>query len=123
MTKTNHLRLGEDGEQLAADYLQKQGYTILARRFRTKVGEIDIIAKEDDYLVFVEVKTRRSTIYGWPSESVTWRKQQKIIKTALWFMKDTGNLEAKCRFDVVEIIFGQKMAIQYNHIKHAFGGC
>jgi len=122
MNMKNHLRLGEEGEQLAADYLDQQGYVILTRRFRTKIGEIDIIAKDRDCLVFVEVKTRSSTVYGWPAEAVTWRKQQKIIKTALWFMKDVGALDAKCRFDVIEIIIGHGMAIQYNHIKHAFSG-
>ena len=122
MNMKNHLRLGEEGEQLAANYLEQQGYMILKRRFRTKIGEIDIIAKDRDCLVFVEVKTRRSTVYGWPAEAVTWRKQQKIIKTALWFMQDVGALDDQCRFDVIEIIVGQEMAAQYNHIKHAFGG-
>lgn len=120
--KDNHIRLGEKGEQLAAEYLNQNGYKILKRRFRTRIGEIDIIAKDKDCLVFVEVKTRRNTFCGFPAEAVTWRKQQKIIKTALWFLKGIGNLDLKCRFDVIEILITSGSAIKYNHIKHAFGG-
>jgi len=116
----DHIRIGEAGEDLAAEYLLQHGYKILARRYRKKTGEIDIVARDNDTLVFIEVKTRRSTYCGRPAEAVTWHKQRKIIRTAEWYLQDTGATEGKCRFDVIEILMVHPAAVQYNHIINAF---
>ncbi len=117
----NHIEVGEIGEQAATDYLRKSGYLILARKYRSKTGEIDIIAKIKDVIVFVEVKTRRSKICGFPAEAVTYHKQHKIINTALCYLKQTGNNNAACRFDVLEILLSSRGKLEYNHIINAFG--
>lgn len=116
----NHIATGDKGEQSAASYLSKLGYAIIATKYRTKTGEIDIIAKDKDCLVFVEVKTRRSTIYGFPAEAVNFRKQQKIINTALCFLNQRGITDCACRFDILEVYL-TKESIQCNHIINAFG--
>jgi putative endonuclease len=118
----DHIRIGEVGENLAAAYLLQHGYSILARRYRTKTGEIDIVAGKDACLVFVEVKTRRSVYWGRPAEAVTWHKQQKIMRTAQWYLQETGTIERECRFDVIEILIVPPAAVQYNHIMNAFCG-
>lgn len=101
-----HLVLGKLGERYAARYLVKQGCSILERNYRTSVGEIDIIAKQDDALVFTEVKTRSSTQYGSPLEAVDTRKQRQIIRTAYVFLKDRDAMQTPCRFDVLAIYIG-----------------
>ncbi|SMC67030.1 YraN family protein [Sporomusa malonica] len=116
----NHIEVGDKGEQSAARYLSKQGYKIIATKFRAKTGEIDIIAKDKEYLVFVEVKTRRSTVYGLPAEAVNFRKQQKIINTALCFLNQRGLTDIACRFDILEIYL-LRGTIHCNHIINAFG--
>ncbi|MBP2635479.1 MAG: hypothetical protein H6Q72_1386 [Firmicutes bacterium] len=116
----NHIAKGEKGEQSAANFLKKHGYVIVATQYRAKTGEIDIIAKDKDCLVFVEVKTRSSTLYGFPAEAVNYRKQRKIINTALCFIKQQGITDSACRFDILEVYL-QKDTTQYNHIINAFG--
>ncbi len=74
--------IGYFGESIATNYIRNQGYIILERNFTCKLGEIDIIAKDKNFIVFIEVKTRYSSFYGNPSESITFRKQNKIYKTA-----------------------------------------
>lgn len=117
----NHIATGDKGEQFAANYLKRLGYKIIAVKYRAKTGEIDIIAKDKEFLVFAEVKTRRSTAYGLPAEAVNYRKQQKIINTALCFLKQRGITDSACRFDILEIYLGTE-AITCNHITNAFGG-
>lgn len=117
----NTIAVGDLGEQVAADYLYKAGYNILERKYRCKIGEIDIIAQINDILVFVEVKTRRSKTCGFPAEAVTYRKQQKIMNTALCYLKQIDQNNACCRFDVMEIFLSQLNVIKYNHIIDAFG--
>ena len=116
----NTIKVGDLGEQSAADYLCTAGYDILERKYRLKIGEIDIIAEKDHTFVFIEVKTRRSTRYGFPAEAVTYRKQQKIMNTALCYLKQTHQNNAACRFDVMEIFLSQLNVIAYNHIIDAF---
>ncbi|BBB93208.1 MAG TPA: YraN family protein [Methylomusa anaerophila] len=116
-----HLRLGETGEQAATDYLINHGYRILATKYRAKTGEIDIVArdKNDDCVVFVEVKTRRSTLYGVPAEAVGYKKQRKIMNTALIYMNQNGLTDVACRFDVIEI-YWYSHSVNFNHIIGAF---
>ena len=98
-----HIRLGREGEDLARKLLKKQGYKILEQNYRSKLGEIDLIAKDRETLVFVEVKTRRSEEFGSPKWAVTPAKQRKISMVALSYLKETGQTHQKARFDVVSI--------------------
>lgn len=116
----NNIQVGNIGEQAAAHYLCQTGYEILTQKYRTKLGEIDIIAKCKDTLVFVEVKARRSTRCGFPAESVTHRKQQKIMNTAMYYLNSTKQNHSYCRFDVIEIFLSDGVMIKYNHIIDAF---
>ena len=103
MTNQKH-KVGKKGESIAVRYLKKQGYKIIAQNYRSKVGEIDIVAREKKTLVFVEVKTRRSTSYGSPKWAVTPKKQKAISMAALYYLKMTDQTNADARFDVVSIL-------------------
>lgn len=113
--------IGNFGEYAVEIFLEEKGYSIVERQFRCKMGEIDLIAEDGDCTVFVEVKTRKDCGYGRPSEYVDWRKQQKIKRTALFYL---GNLHQTMRFDVVEVFYtydgGQYKVEQIEHIENAF---
>lgn len=108
--------LGNLGEQIAIEYLKKNKYHILKRNFYCKQGEIDIIAKDKKEIVFVEVKTRTSTDFGKPSESVNYRKQKHMYRTAKYFLYKTNLMEMLIRFDVIEILIADGR-VNINHIK------
>jgi putative endonuclease len=112
-------KFGEKGETLAARYLKKNGYKILEQNYRTKLGEIDIIAKENKTIVFIEVKSRRSIRYGNPKWAVTPIKQRKISMVALHYLKTTKQLDTKARFDVVAVISNWDQP-QIEIVKNAF---
>lgn len=95
--------LGEKGEDLAVDFLKAQGYKIICRNYRTRLGEIDIIAKDKDVLSFIEVKTRASERFGLGKESVSTAKQRQIAKSAIIFLKEKRILNKKSRFDVISV--------------------
>jgi putative endonuclease len=95
--------LGKLGEDLACRELTRRGYAILARRYRTRFGEIDIVAEDAGVVVFVEVKARRTTKCGSAAESVPSWKQRRIAAMALDYLARTGRLNDRCRFDVVAI--------------------
>jgi putative endonuclease len=97
--------LGIVGENLACAALAERGYEILARRYRTRSGEIDIVARDGGTLVFVEVKGRMSDRCGPPAEAVTWRKQRKIVAMARWYLTEHRLHGQLCRFDVVTVLF------------------
>ena len=97
------LRLGERGEALAWNFLSKEGYSILEKNYRTRFGEIDVIARKKDVLVFLEVKTRRDHAFGLPAESVDWRKQQKLIRVAEAYLQAKGLENRSARFDILSI--------------------
>ena len=97
-------KFGEKSEDLAAWYLKKNGYKIIEQNYRNKLGEIDIIAREKQTIVFVEVKSRRSIRYGSPKWAVTPQKQRMISMVALHYLKASKQTDAKARFDVVAII-------------------
>ncbi len=113
--------IGDFGEKAAGEFLENAGLKLVRKNFHSPMGEIDIIAKEGETLVFVEVKTRLTKNYGLPSEFVDFRKQEKIIKTALFYTKRD---DVDMRFDVVEVIYTPKgdtpVAVEINHIKNAF---
>ncbi|MBR5192395.1 MAG: YraN family protein [Clostridia bacterium] len=103
------------GENQAVKYLKKQKCKILEKNYKNYIGEIDIICKDKEYTVFVEVKTRVNDSFGAPSEAVNRQKQQKYFKVATEYLQKRGLLETPCRFDVIEIEDGK-----INHIKDAF---
>lgn len=94
--------LGRKGEDAAAEFLKKKGYLIVRTNYRTPLGEIDIIAKDGDVVVFVEVKTRADDSFGHPYEAVTSRKREKMRRVALCFLKGLKK-EVPARFDVLSI--------------------
>lgn len=101
----NNRSVGARFEKLADKYLTEQGYVILDHNFQCRTGEIDIIAKESGYLVFIEVKFRSSTVKGLPQEAIDMRKIIKISRTALYYMlKKHISDDTPCRFDVVHIL-------------------
>jgi len=98
------VNFGKLGENLARDALERNKYAVLATRYRTRVGEIDIVAADGDTLVFVEVKARRDTRCGVPAEAVTWRKQRRIITMAKYYMATHRCVGRPVRFDVVSVL-------------------
>ena len=111
---------GKLGEDCAVKFLEAKGYSIIARNFRIRSAEIDIIAKFEDVLVFVEVKTRSNIRHGLPREAVTLSKQKKIIEATSVFLQDENFSEFACRFDVVEIYLNRERVEEINHIENAF---
>ncbi len=105
---TEKKELGKKGEDLAVRFLKKRGYQIIQRNYTCKMGEMDVIAKEKDTLVFVEVKTRTSATFGPPQLSVHFSKQNQLSKVALHFLKEKNLNDIRARFDVVAILLGPK---------------
>ena len=117
MDKTS---IGRKGEELASDFFRKKGFSIIARNYRSRFGEIDLILKKDKTFRFVEVKYRRTEEYGLPQESVRKRKQAKIKKTALlWLKIKQLPMDSDLHFDVLAII-KQTSRISYEYIEDAF---
>jgi putative endonuclease len=114
------LDLGKWGEEQAAAFLRKQGLKILARNYRTPVGEIDIVARNRNELVFVEVKTRRGAEFGLPQEAVGMRKQQQIVRTAQWYLQREKVGKLQPRFDVVAILCQSDKVAKIQHLPNAF---
>ena len=110
--------LGKDGEALAVSFLKGKGYRILEKNYRTVFGEIDIIARDKDIVVFIEVKTRSDDMFGYPFEPVNRKKQEKMRKVALCFMKKLRK-EVPARFDVLSINM-EDGPERISHIKDAF---
>lgn len=108
--------LGNVGEQIAVEYLEKNNYKILKRNFYCKQGEIDIIAKDNLEIVFIEVKTRSNVKFGQPSEAVNKIKQKHIYKAAQYFLYKTKRLNRFIRFDVIEVLI-ENGKFNVNHIK------
>jgi len=109
---------GKAGEVIAAKYLKANGYKILERNYRKKYGEIDIIAQKGENIAFVEVKPRKSDLYGTPSEFVTAKKQAKIKKVAYTYIQE-NDLDADFTFDIIEVYLNSK-GESVNHLIGAF---
>lgn len=110
---------GKKGEIIAANYLKNQKFKILEMNYKNKIGEIDIIAKDNDYLVFVEVKTRMSSAFGDPLEAIDEQKQFKIRNVAtMYLMKNKLLDKVPIRFDAIAIVGDEEHEIR--HIKNAF---
>ena len=112
--------IGRAGEEAAVRYLEQQGYTILERNFRLRTGEVDIIARDREYLVFIEVKTRTNNAFGSPFEAVDQSKQQRIARTALAYLAGQAR-EMPVRFDVVAV-FAAGDAVRVELLRNAFSG-
>jgi putative endonuclease len=110
--------LGHKGEDIAVDFLKQKGYKILMRNYMTPMGEADIVAKDKNIIVFVEVKARSSDAFGQPFEAVNHRKQEKLKKIALYYL-NRYQIELPVRFDIVSIISRNGKA-EVNHIVEAF---
>jgi putative endonuclease len=125
--------IGRIGEDAAVEFLRRAGYTVIERNFRAGKNEIDIIATDKQYLVFVEVKSRTCDIngeltYGSPSSSVTYAKRQRTLSAAYEYMRRSGTNGKQPRMDVIEILFASapklsntKEIVKINHITNAFG--
>ncbi len=116
-------KLGNRGEKIAANFLRKRGYRIIEKNYRSRLGEIDIVARENDSVVFVEVKTRRSTDFGLPEEALSYDKRRRLSKVAMGYLAHRRIEDINCRFDVVSILMDDKKVMKVKRIeliKNAF---
>ena len=113
----NNIEKGRLGEEIALKYIISKGGTIVEKNYRTKMGEIDLIAKMNGELVFVEVKSRSNINYGYPCEAVNYKKKRKITNVAKYYILDNSLEDISVRFDVIEIYLTDK---KINHIVNAF---
>jgi putative endonuclease len=121
LSKSDHLRRGARGEKLACRFLKHRGYKILFRNFRGRSGgEIDIVCRDNDTLVFVEVKTRASEDFGRPFEAVNREKRKRISRGALAWLRMLDNPDILFRFDVVEVVIADDAKPRMELIKNAF---
>ncbi len=112
-----HIRTGQEGERQAAVYLQEKGYTVLHRNYRYRRSEIDLIARQGNVLVFVEVKTRATNAFGFPEEAVTQTKEAMILKAADHYLQ-TLVWEHHVRFDIIAVTLSTPPLL--HHIEDAF---
>lgn len=121
MMKFTTKQTGDKGEDYAAKYLKKNKYKIIKRNYSKPYGEIDIIAEQNEYIVFVEVKTRRANALAEPSYAVNYKKQEHIRNTAQAYL-DENNLDRPCRFDVCEVYINSDnlKLLSINYIEDAF---
>lgn len=114
--------LGKEGEDIAADYLKKHGYRIITRNFRSRYGELDIVALHNQTLIFIEVKTRIGNEFGLPEEAVTPRKLREVIKTGEYFKLLHPELPEALRIDVVAIEMSTEGNVEaFRHIPNVTG--
>ena len=99
------LALGDRGEMAACRFLKEKGYEILEKNYHCKIGEIDVVARRNGRLAFVEIKTRTSVQFGMPQEAVDHKKQEKIFKLAQWYMKEKKITKTPIAFDVVAVLW------------------
>ncbi len=119
--KPDHLRQGERGEKLAAKFLRRRrGFKILLRNLKAKRGEIDIVCRDKETLVFVEVKTRASEEFGAPAEAVDREKRFHLSKAALEYLRLLDNPDILFRFDIVEVVMDGDQTKEIRHIPNAF---
>lgn len=113
--------IGNYGENLSSEFLRRNGYSVLCRNFRNRCGEIDIICKKDDLIIFVEIKSRYSYTYGSPTEAITYSKQRQIIKLCKFYVYINNLINYNFRFDVIEVFLNKDNNLySINHITDAF---
>ena len=115
--KSENYSKGKVGEETAVEFLKRKKYKIIDRNVKTPCGEIDIISTVKDTYVFVEVKSRKTDKFGLPQESVTPYKQNRLRRSALFYLQAKDALDSKCRFDVIAIIESKG---DITHIENAF---
>lgn len=115
----NRKKTGAWGERMAAEYLENQGVKILEINIQTPYGEIDLIGEDNNQLVFIEVKTRRSKRFGDPEVSVNFRKQDHMINSALFYLQDKNLLDSEWRIDVVTLCAIPSQPIEIRWFKNA----
>lgn len=113
----NNVQKGKLGEKIATNYLCSKGAYILQNNYKLNFGEIDIIAKLNEEIVFVEVKSRSNINYGYPSEAVNYKKKKRIKNVAKYYMVKNKLEQVSVRFDVIEVYLGSK---KIRHIENAF---
>ena len=122
---TNHSNkrkeLGNIGEEMALRYLENIGYKLITKNFRIRTGEIDIIMTDNETLVFVEVRTKTSDFFGSPEATINFKKRQKILNTARYFLHSHHNFQNReCRFDIIAIVMRKGKDANIKHITNAF---
>jgi len=120
----DRIQTGKQGEDLAVAYLKKEGYVVIERNYRCLFGEVDIVAKDGDTIVFVEVKSRRSDRFGEPQMAVGLEKQKRISRISLKYLEDRHLYPCNARFDVVAVKImpeGGKVELIRNAFELAFG--
>jgi putative endonuclease len=118
--KKNKRKTGSEGEDIACDFISKLGYEIIERNYQFGHGEIDIIAKDGEFLVFIEVKFRKNLEFGPPELAITKGKQKQIIRTASAYLWEKGIKDESSRIDVIAILKFPGQKPQINHIINAF---
>ena len=118
--KPEHLRRGELGEHAAKKYLKRKGLKFLAANFRSERGEVDLIFRDADCLVFVEVKTRSSEDWTRPAAAVNARKRRLLSQTALDYLRLLKNPKVKIRFDIVEVLLQDGAVREIRHLPNSF---
>jgi putative endonuclease len=119
MKRASTKEKGQEGERLAVRFLRRQGYRILDRNYRNRLGEIDIVAEDRGVLVFTEVRTLKASAGHLPEETIQWKKQQRLSRTALAYIQYKRLEDRPARFDVVSVIFdGDRPTLR--HIPDAF---
>ena len=116
----NSKELGKAGEEIALKFLKEKGFEIIEQNYRYGHGEIDIIAKDGEIIVFIEVKTRKNLEFGPPEMSVTKNKQRQIRKIAGAYLLEKNIKDVDCRLDVVAILLNKNLPPEINHIENAF---
>ena len=116
----SRIEQGQEAEQQASEYLQQQGLRPLARNYRCRSGEIDLIMKSHDSLVFVEVRFRRYSAFGGAAASVDRRKQRRLLATAQHYLQQHKASNRPCRFDVVAVLPGPDGTLTFDWIQNAF---
>lgn len=122
MEQANRKTIGQEGEDLAVEYLVSKGFEIITRNYRYGHGEIDIIVndKSNNHLVFVEVKTRKNLEFGEPENAITKSKIKQLKKIAEAYLYEKEIKEVECRFDVIAIIWNRETKPKITHFKNAF---
>ena len=100
--------VGQEGEDIAFSYIRQQGYRVVDRNYRCPYGEVDLIAKDGETFVFIEVKSRQSTLFGQPEEAVDFKKRKKLSTVALWYLEEKKINDYRARFDVISILLSKQ---------------
>lgn len=117
---SDFLRLGPRGEALAWNFLRKRGYALLEKNYRTRFGEIDVIASKKSAIVFLEVKTRRNHRFGLPEEAIDWRKREKIIRVAEAYLQSKRLDHREARFDILSVTWDGTREPEFSLLENAF---